>query len=102
MSGSQLRIYEIEPGRLDEFVAAWVAGVEPLRRRFGFDIQAWIVVGADRFVWLLTHEGAGSFEEADEAYYASPERARLAPDPARWVVGQAEHWLEPVGLGDVG
>lgn len=96
MSRRQLRIYEIEPGRLDAFVAAWVAGVAPLRRRYGFDVQAWTVDGADRFVWLLTHEGDGSFEAADEAYYASAERSRLDPDPAQWVVGQTSLFLEQV------
>ena len=100
MTGTELRIYDIEPGRLDAFVAAWVTGVVPLRRRFGFDVQAWTVEGGDRFVWLLTHNGSGSFEAADAAYYASTERAQLDPDPAQWVVGQTNLVLEPVSVGD--
>jgi hypothetical protein len=27
----------------------------------------------------------GDFEEADRSYYASPERRRLSPDPARFI-----------------
>jgi NIPSNAP protein len=92
---TQLRIYDIEPGLLDAFVAAWTTGVVPLRERFGFEVEGWTVAGVDRFVWLLTYRGEGTFEEANEAYYASPERAQLDPDPAAWIVGQTELWLEP-------
>jgi hypothetical protein len=93
---TQLRIYDIEPGRLESFVAAWTAGVAPLRARFGFAVEGWVVPGEDRFVWLVTYHGPETFEAADERYYASPERQRLDPDPAQWVVGQTTLWLDPV------
>ena len=35
--------YRIAPGKLDEFVDAWKAGVVPLRERFGFPVP-WCVV----------------------------------------------------------
>jgi hypothetical protein len=94
----QLRIYGIEPGRLDDFVAAWTAGVLPLRRRFGFDITAWTVPGEDTLVWLLSYTGPGTFAEADKLYYASPERAALQPDPAEWIVKNETRWLQPIDL----
>jgi hypothetical protein len=92
----QLRIYEIEPGRFGEFVAAWTAGVLPLRRRFGFEIAAWTVPGEDTFVWLLSYAGPGTFAEADALYYASPERAELRPDPAEWIVTNETRSLQPL------
>jgi hypothetical protein len=92
----QLRIYGIEPGRLDDFVAAWTAGVLPLRRRCGFDVIAWTVPGEDTFVWLLSYAGPGNFAEADALYYASPERANLRPDPADWIVSNETRWLQPI------
>jgi hypothetical protein len=93
---SQLRIYGIEPGRLDDFVSAWTAGVLPLRRRFGFEVTAWTVPGGDTFVWMLSYAGPGTFAEADALYYASPERADLRPDPAEWIVTNETRWLQPI------
>jgi hypothetical protein len=95
---TQLRIYDIEPGRLDDFLAAWSAGVVPLRARFGFGLRGWVVPDDDRFVWLVTYGGPGGFEAADDAYYASPEREALDPDPAQWVIAQTTMWLEPIEL----
>jgi len=55
-----------------------------LREGHGFEVVgAWVVEESDEFVWVIAHDGEGSFQEADAAYYASPERAALDPDPAR-------------------
>lgn len=83
---TQLRIYRIARGHLEDFVRAWSAGVLPLRREFGFEIQAWTDVSGDRFVWLVRWRGPGSLADADAAYYASPDRKALEPDPAQWIV----------------
>ena len=83
---AQLRVYQIAPGHLDDFVSAWTEGVLPLRRTFGFEIDAWTEVDGDRFVWLLRWPGPGSLAEADAGYYASIERRALEPDPAQWIV----------------
>ena len=92
----QLRDYRIAPGHLDDFLAAWSTGVRPLRAKFGFDVQAaWVVPGEDRFVWLMAYRGPGSFVEADAAYYASPERRALEPDPAQWIVENRTTFLVP-------
>jgi hypothetical protein len=102
MSSTKLRIYTIEDGRLEDFLAAWTAGVVPLRRRFGFSIQAWTVPRESVMVWLVTYEGDGTFEEAERAYYASPERQALDPDPGVLVVDQDDRWLEPIDLATGG
>ena len=83
---TQLRVYRIAAGHLDDFVDAWIAGVLPVRRKLGFEIDAWSEVDGDRFVWLVRWSGPGSFADADAAYYASPERKSLEPDPAQWIV----------------
>jgi hypothetical protein len=99
MSGEQLRLYRIAAGRLDDFADAWSNGVEPLRRQFGFTSQAWKLPELNLFVWLVTYAGAGPFEDADAAYYASPERAALEPDPARWIEVNETGSLVPVSVG---
>jgi hypothetical protein len=82
----QLRDYRIDPANLEQFLEAWRVGVLPLRRRFGFQIRAWVIPEESRFVWLLGYSGPGSFADADRAYYDSSERAAVDPDPARWVI----------------
>jgi hypothetical protein len=83
----QLREYRIVPGAIEQWVVEWAEKVRPLRERLGFIVVgAWTIDEENRFVWILRWEGAGTFEDADRAYYESPERAALDPDPARLIV----------------
>jgi hypothetical protein len=93
---SQLRMYQIAAGKMDEFVGEWRSGVVPLREQFGFRVQgAWVVDGEDTFVWVLRYDGEGSFADADGSYYTSPERKALQPNPARHIVKQQTWMLDP-------
>jgi hypothetical protein len=77
----QLRMYTIKPGELDDWVNEWREHVLPLRRAHGFAVVGpWVRREEDLFVWLIGHENLAA---ANEAYYASPERRSLDPDPAR-------------------
>ena len=69
MSERQLPVYKIADGHVDDFASEWRAAVLPLRRQFGFTVEAW----------------TDSLKVADLAYYASPERVAMDPDPARWI-----------------
>ena len=82
-----LRIYTIRDGAMAEWVGEWRAHVLPLRRRLGFEVLgAWVSDEASTFTWLLGYGGADGIEAANAAYYASPGRAELDPDPARHIV----------------
>ena len=88
----QLRDYTVRPGEFDEFLREWAELIVPLRRRLGFEvIGAWR--GENRFVWVIGHEDVAS---ANAAYYASPERAALSPDPARHLAEVRTAILESV------
>ncbi len=90
---TQLRIYTINKGKLDDFVKAWREGVYPLRQKFGFKIEgAWIIKERNEFVWMMSYDGPEDWINHDAAYYASPERAALNPDPAQYIA-KAEHWF---------
>lgn len=78
----QLRMYRIKSGELDTFVDEWRAHVRPLRESLGFEVLGPWVGEGDRFVWLIAHD---DLEAADAAYYASPVRKALDPDPARLI-----------------
>jgi hypothetical protein len=97
---TQLRDYRITDGSLDQFVDEWRRHLAPLRRELGFAISgAWTVEGESRFVWLLTFPGDwDAFEEADQRYFASPERAAVDPDPARLIDRQVVARLDEVGM----
>jgi hypothetical protein len=97
---TQLRNYRIRAGELDRFVEEWQATLAPLRRSIGFEIPAaWTVPEEDRFLWLLEHRGDwDAFDEADAAYFASPGRASIDPDPARLIEEQRTLRLTGVTL----
>jgi NIPSNAP protein len=90
---TQLREYQIAPGRMDEWLAGWSSGVVPLRQAAGFRVLgAWVDESHDRFVWLLSYNGPDGFAAAEAGYYSSQQRAALDPDPARFVV-EAKHTM---------
>ncbi len=96
---SQLRMYTIERGRLDDFVSGWVNGVRPLRERFGFRIDgAWIAQEESLFLWILSYDGPDDWQTRSRAYYDSAERAALEPDPARYILEITELFISPVPL----
>ena len=70
---SQLRIYTINKGKLDEFVEAWREGVYPLRLNQGFRIDgAWTIKENNQFVWILSYDGLGDWQTKQDQYYDSP------------------------------
>jgi len=85
----QLRMYRVRTGELDRWVEEWRATVRPLREAMGFQVLGPWVGEDDLFVWLIGHE---DLEAADAAYYASPERAALDPDPAR-LLADVQTWI---------
>jgi hypothetical protein len=86
----QLRDYRVRAGELDRFVELWQERIAPLRRACGFEIAgAWTVPAESRFIWILRHsDGWKAFEAADAAYFTSPERTSMSPDPARLIEEQ--------------
>jgi NIPSNAP len=87
----QLRSYLVKPGEMDEWVTEWKERVYPVRQSQCFVVVgAWVVEADNRFLWILGYDGPGTFTDADAAYYASPERAQLTPDPVRHL-DDAEH-----------
>ncbi len=89
---TELRVYTINRGKMDEFVRAWKTGVYPLRQKVGFRIDgAWVLKERNQFVWLMSYDG-DDWEAKDTAYYASAERKALNPDPAQFIA-LAEHWF---------
>ena len=84
-------MYTVKPGVMEAWLAEWREHVLPLRLKHGFSIPAaWVVESENRFVWLLEYRG-DDYETANEAYYASPERQAVDPEPTRHLAA-TEHW----------
>ena len=97
MKTTQLRSYLIKAGQLDTFVELWSKSVRPLRAKKGFVIEgAWKIPSEDRFIWVVSYAGADGWEAANAAYYGSPERKGMDPDPATFIVGQSTSFIDPV------
>lgn len=97
MKTTQLRSYQIKPGQLDRFTEVWANTVRPVRTKYGFVVEgAWRVPGEDRFVWVVSYDGPLGWEGANKAYYESPERKAMDPDPASFIVVQNLSLIEPV------
>lgn len=93
----QLRSFRIRAGHMDQFLSAWLAGVYPLRLKFGFTFAgAWCVEGADEFVWVIGYDGPDGFATADKRYYESPERKGLSPDPAQYIEAPVNRMMRSV------
>jgi NIPSNAP len=94
---TQLRDYTIKPGQLDDFVRAWSRGVRPLRLKRGFVIEgAWRIPSEERFVWVVSYDKPDGWEAANKAYYDSPERKAMDPDPAKLILSQRVAFIDPV------
>lgn len=72
---------------MQEWLSEWRSRIVPLRESLGFEVLgAWTVDGTDQFIWIIGYNGPKSWEQANDDYYASPERKALDPDPARHLI----------------
>ena len=92
---TQIRIFTINKGKMNEFVNAWQNGVYPLRIKNGFKIEkAWVVREKNKFIWILSYEGPEGFEAKDSAYYASQARTTLNPNPADYIADVENYFID--------
>lgn len=88
---TQLRIYTINRGQLQQFTQEWKEKVLPLRVEHGFQIEAaWIVESTNQFVWVISYQGSEDWQAKEEAYYASTARTAMEPNPARLIARAVE------------
>lgn len=94
---TELHIYTINRGALQEFAAEWRAHIKPLRQKFGFQVDGgWTVAATNQFVWFLSHADAANWQAHNQAFYQSAERRSLAPDPARHIARVEQYFVESV------
>jgi hypothetical protein len=95
MAGTQLRRYEINPGEMEQFLVAWRC-VKAIREHYGFRAEfAYVNDEAYEFIWAVTCDG--DFAAAEEAYYASPERASVDLNPIDNIAVMHVHMVRDPG-----
>ena len=93
----QLRIYTINRGKMEAFTEGWLKGVYPLRLKHGFTIPgAWVMEKTNQFVWLVGCADQEDWEAKERAYYASPERHALDPDPAQYIARTEQYFVKTI------
>lgn len=96
MAGFQLRRYKVKEGQLEAFVEVF-RRVVVARSHFGFTVMGpWTEQDTGRFVWILRHDGPGSFEDAAAAYYDSDERKAIHPEPSSFLDEVETHMLRAI------
>ena len=93
----QLRRYEIEPGRMADFLE-WFPTLLPVREQFGFRVLfALAEEEHSTFTWAVAHDGdEAAFSAVEERYTASPERARVFESFPDCIAGKEIGFATPV------
>jgi hypothetical protein len=93
----QLRLYQLDPDRIDEFITVWREQIVPARREAGFRVQgAWVSRREAGFAWVISYRGKGTFAEAEKRYYESDARAAVDPPPTDFLQGVETVMVEPL------
>jgi hypothetical protein len=92
---TQIHIYTINRGSLDEFASEWRDEIKPLREKFGFLVSGgWKVEETNQFVLFLSRNTSDDWETQNQAFHQSDERRSLHPDPARHIARVEQYFVE--------
>jgi NIPSNAP len=93
----QLRRYDVDPGRMADFLA-WFPGLAPARERYGFRLLfAYADEANSTFTWAVEHDGdEAEFAEVEATYNASPERAAVFETFPACITGMQIGFARPV------
>ena len=93
----EVRIYTMNPGKLDDFVEIFKNDIMPTSASFGVRIHAaWLNRADNEFVWIRSYDN----DEVLEKYMTSPERAVYSPKSQLCIESTAVRTVESV-LGDL-
>ena len=77
---TQLRLYTINKGKMDDFVKGWTEGVYPLHLKHGFKIdRAGVVAERNEFFWIVSYDGPGGLGRQASGLLRIAGTRRLGP-----------------------
>lgn len=94
----QIRVYDIRPDRLDEWIEKFHEQIVPLRRELGFEIPgSYVDRERSQHIWVIAHDGDESaFEDANAAYWESPKRTELDVNPDDFLIDSETRTVDSV------
>jgi hypothetical protein len=84
---SQLRIYTIKPGMMDEWLKLFNDQLVPIHRDQNIRLDGvWVNTEADEFVWIRSFKDEEEMASQVDHYTASPARKALGDQPGNYIV----------------
>ena len=94
---TEVRIYTMNPGKLDEFVGIFTNDIMPTSAKYGVRIHAgWRNEEKNEFVWVRSYDDEATLER----YSTAPERAIYSPKTQACIASMDVRVVEPV-VGDL-
>lgn len=93
---SQLRIYTIKQGQMDNWLRFFRDKVVPLHRKFGMPARiAWVNAEDSEFIWVRDFRDDEPIETQEQRYVNSEERKQQIGDtPKQYVEGMVVRVVE--------
>ena len=83
---SQLRIYTIKAGSMDEWLKLFYGQLVPIHRDQGLRLDGvWVNTEADEFVWIRSFEDEAEMAAKMDYYTASPARKAVGDLPHQYI-----------------
>ena len=83
---SQLRIYTIKPGMMDEWLELFNQQLVPIHRDQELRLDGvWVNTEADEFVWIRSFKDEAEMEAKMDSYTASPARKAVGDLPGQYI-----------------
>ncbi len=94
---SQLRIYTINRGMMDSWLALFEEHIRPLHQKLGIPVErSWVNADRTEFLWVRTFNSVEEIPEKEAAYFASPERTALGDIPTSHIAKMEVRLIEAV------
>ena len=93
---SQLRIYTVKDGMMDEWVKLFEELVRDLHAKSGMPVQnTWVDAERKKFIWIRNFPSLEEAPEIERRYKSSPERIARGQYGVDWVTHVEAYYLTP-------
>ena len=97
---SQLRIYTINNGKMDEWLKVFEEQLRPIHTKYGIPVErTWVNDERTEFIWVRNFDSVEDLEKKTTAYVTSPERKALGAMPGSLIAKTEVRVIEPVLTG---
>ena len=94
---SQLRIYTVNRGMMDQWVKLFTETLVPMQEKHGIKIEGmWVNEDRNQFIWTRSFADAGDMESKVAAFRSSPEWQAVRERAVSHVARLDVHIMQPV------